>query len=178
MARKKVDAGILKLTIDNPIGPALKKLPKEVQAAIEKVVKKTGDKLEQRIKDDTPRDRGQAGGLVSKWKRSGTADEVVLTNTAPYANVIEFGGYPVRPARGSSAGGAGFKRGKAILGGLPPGPRTQTAPGGSPAMVSNVSRQAPSGMVRQNLERITAPFVFDLEEAIDEAFSEIAQAQP
>ena len=41
-------------------------------------------------------------------------------------------------------------------------------------MNPNVSKQAPIGMVRQNLARIQPRFVFDLEEAIDEALADVS----
>ena len=166
------------ISIKNPIGPALRKLPREVQEAIDKVVADTSEKLFNRIVTDTPRDRGQGGGAVSRWTRTVQAAQALIKNDAPHINVLEFGGYPVRAIKGRTlaSGVGGFQRGNAVLGGLSPGPRTQIAPGGSPTMISNVSRQAPQGMVRQNLERITAPFVFDLEEAIDKAFEDIAES--
>lgn len=168
----------IRIDIKNPIGPALRKLPREVQDAIDKVVEDTSKKLFDRIVTDTPRDRGQGGGAVSRWTRTVDGDQALITNDAPHINVLEFGGYPVRATKGRAlaVGVGGFQRGNAVLGGLSPGPRTQIAPGGSPTMVSNVSRQAPQGMVRQNLARITEPFVFDLEEAIDRAFEDIARS--
>lgn len=64
-------------------------------------------------------------------------------------------------------------RGAARLGGgYPPGVRTQKDGGGDPSMLSNVSRQAPKGMVRKNLEAIRPEFFFELEEAIDRALNE------
>lgn len=166
----------IRITIDNPIGPALDRMPVKVQRAIEKVVSDTSALLEQRIKNDTPRDSGKA---AAAWSREVQGSQAVLTNKSPYANVLEYGGYPVVPNshERTNATGPGLVRGNATLGGYPPGPRTQVAPGGSPTLISNVSRQAPKGMVRQNLERIQDRFVFDLEEAIDTAFAEIAEAE-
>lgn len=163
----------IKIKIENPLGRGLRQLPQKVKAAVNKVVEETSDRLFQRIKNDTPRDRGDLAGA---WSRSVTTrGRATIRNTRDYANVAEFGGWPVIPnsrAR-TNATGPGLVRGQATLGGYPPGPRTQIAPGGSPTMLSNVSRQAPKGMVRQNLDRITDRFVFDLEEAIDRAFAEI-----
>lgn len=169
---------MITVNVKNPISPAMKKLPKEVQDAVKKVVAETAKTVFDRIKRDTPRDRGTA---AKNWKRktktnkSGTTS--TISNNTPYINVLEYGGYPVVPA--SRAGGAstsgGIVRGNAVLGVGPPGPRTQRATGGSPTMRSNVSSQAPAGMVRQNLERIAQRFEFDLEEAIDKAFEDIAE---
>lgn len=168
-------ANLISISIDNPIGPALRKLPREVQEAIEGVVEDTSETLFTRIVTDTPRDSGNA---AERWTRTVQGDQAVLTNDAEQINVLEFGGYPVIPSSRSrpNATGPGITRGNAVLGGYPPGPRTQIGEGGSPIMTSNVSRQAPSGMVRQNLERIQEPFVFNLEEAIDQAFSDIAES--
>ena len=79
----------------------------------------------------------------------------------------------IGPVQQRTRTGPGFVRGNAILGGYPPGPRTQVAPGGTPTMVSNVSKQSPSGMVRQTLGDIQPRFIFDLEEAIDDAFNRL-----
>jgi hypothetical protein len=184
--RKKIDAGVLTLTIDNPIGEELKKLPKKVQDAVKKVVRDTGKRVEKRIRLDTPRDRGTAAaGWKSTEQRVPGGVEVTLTNKVPYINVLEFGGYPVKPKwhKRTNATGPGIPRGDAILGGYPPGPRTQKGEdafvpdvleGVTPGMNDNVSRQAPSGMVRQNLIRIQPRFQFDLEEAVAEAYADIA----
>lgn len=173
-------ADLIRISISNPISPALKAMPQKVQQAVAKVVQDTSNLLFQRIVNDTPRDRGSAGGLSSRWIKTVVGDQAVITNDAPHANTIEFGGYPVIPNSKSrpNATGPGLVRGAATLGGYPPGPRTQIAPGGSPIMFSNVSRQAPKGMARQNLERIQDRFVFDLEEGIDQAFSDIAESGP
>lgn len=63
--------------------------------------------------------------------------------------------------------GAVVRGGARLGGGYPPGPRTQKDGGGDPPMLSNVSRQAPKGMVRKQLAAIRPEFLFDLEEAID-----------
>ena len=199
----RITGGLINLTISNPITAALKALPKEVLAAIENVTKETSELLFTRIVDDTPRDRGSAGGAASKWTKSppDASGTVTIENDAPHSRVLELGPYPVvatgkRKKRGGKkkkkkkrAGrkgrekrakrertGPGELRGNARLGGFPPGPRTQVAPGGSPVMKSNVSRQAPKGMVRQNLERIQDRYVFALEESIEQAFSDIAES--
>lgn len=215
---KKTTGGLINLTIDNPILPLLKKLPKEVQDAIEGVVNDWSAEALERIKNATPRDRGTAAAnwkvdSVSSSKPGDVKD--VISNETPYINVLEFGGYPVVAIRGKkkkkakakkrkkkkkkqdvSAAmqalidsstkaakrvrtGAGIKSasGKAILGGFDPGPRTSAAPGGDPEMLSNVSNQAKSGMVRRVLGDITDPFVFELEEAIDQAFLDIDGGQ-
>lgn len=180
MARqRRINGGLINLTISNPISEALKTMPREVERAVDKVVVDTADRIEQRIKDDTPRDRGQGGGAVSRWTKTKTkSGEVTLRNDAPQINVLEFGGYPVVPnSKNRPNATGGTVRGNATLGGYPPGPRTQIAPGGSPTMTSNVSRQAPRGVVRQNLERAQDRFVFDLEEAIDRAYQEIAERE-
>jgi len=90
---------------------------------------------------------------------------MVIENTAAYANVAEYGGWPVRAA--ATAKPPGFIRGAAMLGGRTPGPRTQRAPGGKPRMTSNVSRQAPKGMVRATFIELEKPYVADLEEALE-----------
>ncbi len=173
-------ADSISITIENPLGPALKRLPQRVQQAVKKVVDDTSQLVFQRIKNDTPRDSGK---LAAGWKRTVETKKngavSTISNAVPYANVVEFGGYPVIPVVNArpNATGPGLPRGAAVLGGYPPGPRTQTAPGGSPTMLSNVSKQSPRGMVRQNLERIQDRFVFDLEEAIDKSFAEIAEAE-
>ena len=202
---RKTKGGLINVTIKNPITAGLKKLPKQVRDAIAGVVNDTGEILLQRIKDDTPRDRGSAGGASSKWRSKKTGrGTITISNDAPHINVLEFGGYPVvadrkkkaakkkkakkkkkkRPRIARAPGakkrtnertGPGRRRGGARLGGFPPGPRTQVAPGGSPTMTSNVSRQAATGMVRQNLSRIQDRFVFLLEEAVEQAFSDIAE---
>lgn len=170
---------VIKIKISNPLAAGFRRLPRKVEQAIEKVVDDTSKLLFDRIVTDTPRDRGTGGGLVSRWTRTVVMGQAVIKNDAPHANVAEFGGWPVIPnSKGRpNATGPGLPRGGATLGGYPPGPRTQIAPGGSPVMISNVSRQAPEGMVRQNLERIEDRFVFDLEEAVDQAFSDIAESK-
>lgn len=151
--------------------PALSNLPRGANRVISDVVKQTSKRAYDKIRYRTPVDRGVKGGAFSKWrkriKRGGL--EGVIENDAPYINVLEFGGYPVRKARSGTRGG--FRRGKALLGGLPPGPRTQRAPGGEPRMRSNVSRQAPRGMVRITLQEIEPQFLFDLEHALDRYFA-------
>ncbi len=183
MAKKTLSKGLINITIDNPFARSLKKFPEDVQQEIKRVVEETTDTLFQRIKDDTPRDRGDAGGAVSKWKKQTVIVDVdtveqTITNDAPHINVLEFGGYPVisKKRNRPNATGPGFVRGNAVLGGYPPGKRTAIAPGGTPIMTSNVSSggvKASQGMVRKNLEGITGKFEIDLEEAIEEAFEKL-----
>ena len=158
----------LEIKFSDNVSPALKGLPKNVSIAIKRVVKETADRVFKRIIDSTPRDRGTA---ARGWRRRrGKEGAQEFVNNIPYINVLEYGGYPVVPASRAKVK-TGLKRGNAFLGGHPPKARTQKAPSGSPSMRTNVSRQAPRGMVRQNLERIQARYAFDLEEAIDRALA-------
>jgi hypothetical protein len=144
---------------------ALKALPANARKAVRDTIKETTKRAVKIAKFRTPVDTGRAiEAWETKFEDGGLTG--VVTNDAPYINVLEFGGYPVRKA---TAGAEGFRRGNAILGGRPPGPRTQRAPGGDPEMRSNVSRQAPHGMVRSTLIAIAPQFEFDLNEALDKA---------
>ena len=168
---------LIRIKIENPLTRSLNKLPKKVQDAIKEVVKDTGGKVFDRIVRDTPRDRGSGGGASSKWKKSQRGLVLTITNDAPHINMLEFGGYPVKPKwhKRTNATGPGFVRGNAILGGYPPGEGTQISAGGSPVMTSNVSSLAPDGMVRKTLDAIAEPFADNLGAAIREAFSDIAE---
>ncbi len=152
------------------LSDALEELPETARKAIAETIDDTTERAIKIVKFKTPVDSGRA---ISGWEKS-TEDgglKGVFSNDTPYINVLEFGGYPVRSA---ASGQGGFRRGNAVLGGLPPGPRTQRAPGGDPEMRDNVSKQAPRGMVRATLQEIEPQFVFDLNEALDEALNEAA----
>lgn len=146
---------------------AFRKLPENVRRAVNEVVDKTIDRVFAIVKFSTPVDTGAA---LAAWEieRDGAGAGRVVNRTA-YINVLEFGGYPVRPARGAMPPGS-FQRGNAFLGGLPPGPRTMVSPAGEPPMTSNVSKQAPHGMVRKALGEVEEQFEFDLEEAVERAW--------
>ena len=150
---------------DESLVRALDNLPKETQEAVSKVVEDTTGRAFRIIKNRTPIDRGKAH---RGWRQKVSGSTGKITNDVDYINVLEFGGYPVRRASAGASPGT-LRRGRAVLGGLPPGPRTQRAPGGEPPMRSNVSKQAPRGMVRSTLQEIEAPFLFDLAENIDRA---------
>jgi len=145
----------------------MKRLPASVRSAVNEVVDKTIDRVFAIVKFSTPTDTGAA---LAAWEieRSGAGSGRVVNRTA-YINVLEFGGYPVRPARGPMPPGS-FQRGNAYLGGLPPGPRTMASPGGEPTTTSNMSKQAPHGMVRKALGEVEEQFEFDLEEAVERAW--------
>lgn len=154
--------------VDESLLNAIRDIPESSQRAIKTVVRATTKRAVRIAKFKTPVDTGNA---INSWEdtteKGGQVG--VFKNSAPYINVLEFGGYPVRAA--TSGAKAGFRRGGAILGGLPPGPRTQRAPGGDPEMRSNVSKQAPRGMVRSTLIEIEPQFVFDLNEEIEREFN-------
>jgi hypothetical protein len=150
--------------VDTSLLEAIKELPRSSRRVIKKVVKATTKRAVKIAKFKTPVDSGEA---IISWDESSERGGAVgvFRNTAAHANVLEYGGYPVRKA--TSGAQAGFRRGGAVLGGLPPGPRTQRAPGGDPEMRDNVSKQAPKGMVRVTLIEIEPQFVFDLNEEIE-----------
>lgn len=145
----------------------MKRLPASVRSAVNAVVDKTIDRVFAIVKFSTPVDTGAA---LQAWEieRNGDGTGRVVNRTA-YINVLEFGGYPVRRATGPMPPGS-FRRGNAYLGGLPPGPRTMTAPSGEPPTTSNMSKQAPHGMVRKALGEVEDAFEFDLEEAVERAW--------
>lgn len=166
----------IRIDFNDQVADVLKNAPSRVSKAIDRVVKGIAATAFVRIKLATPRDSGFAAG---NWQRTDLGKLSIISNSTPYIGVLEFGGYPVVAIGaggaggifGGGAGGSKLIRGKAALGGFDPGPRTQRAPGGTPKMLSNVSRQAPSGMVRKVLKDIEPEFVFDLEEALDRALS-------
>lgn len=167
---------MLTINFTDTMGPALQQAPQAIQRAVEAVVRQTADRVFQRIRLATPRDSGQAAaGWSQRTEGTGEQAKRTFVNTVPYINVLEFGGYPVTPARFVRRL-PGIPRGNAVLdGAYPPGPRTQQALGGDPPMTSNVSRQAPQGMVRKNLAAARPEFLFNLEEAIDRALNSGAQ---
>lgn len=98
---------------------------------------KAGSELFRGTQDRTPVDTGRA---KASWRSHALDDYTwqVISEGVPYIGMLEFGGY------------AG------------PGPKTQPAPGGEPAMVSNVTRQAPHGMLRLTLLDIREVYLRDL----------------
>lgn len=154
---------------DESLIKALANMPKEAEAAISRVVRETTNRAFRIARNRTPVDTGQARAA---WKQEAEGSNGRIVNNAPHINVLEFGGYPVTPARRTRRRG-GFRRGRAILGGARPPEKavgtaaTQRAPGGSPEMRDNVSKQAPRGMVRSTLEDIQPRFLADLEDAIN-----------
>ena len=137
--------------------------------AVIKTVKDTTLRGQQIVKFKTPVDTTKAiNGWHTRFENGG--ERGLFVNEVAYINVLEFGGYPVRPISSGASPGT-LIRGKAILGGLPPGPRTQRAPGGDPDMRSNVSKQAPRGMVRSTLAELQDQFIFDLGENLDRALA-------
>ena len=154
--------------VDEGLVEALQNLPESTQRAIKDTVRATTLRGQQIVKFKTPVDSGKA---INAWKTrfENNGERGVFFNDTPYINVIEFGGYPVRASSAGASLGT-LRRGNAVLGGLPPGPRTQRAPGGQPQMRSNVSKQAPRGMVRSTLIELEPQFTFDLAEAIEREF--------
>lgn len=157
---------------DTSLVQALANVPRESEAAIAKVVADTTDRAFKIAKNRTPVDRGRAR---QGWKQHARGRHGSISNNVAYINVLEFGGYPVTPAKHATRKG-GFRRGKALLGGAPPPAggrsgrgqaRTKRAPGGTPRMRDNVSKQAPGGMVRWTLEHIQPRFLSDLTDAIN-----------
>lgn len=158
---------------------AFKQFPKGTTKVVREAVDEIGNQAFRTIKfAKTPVDSRK---LKDAWRkksirtRQGPAFEI--SNNTAYANTVEFGGYPVRAisrTKTTRGGGGSFRRGKAILGGLPPGPRTQRALGGKPKMVSNVSKAAKRGMVRSTLGSLEVRFVKLLEEKLDEFWAGFA----
>ena len=145
----------------------LKGAPKRVNKEIARVVKETTDDAFQKIKFATPRESGEA---QAGWKQREEDDgrTGVMENKVDHINVLEFGPYPVTALSRSGVLRSGaLIRGKAQLGGFRPGPRTQRAPGGKPTMRSNVSKQAPRGMVRRTLAELRPGFAIDMTEAVE-----------
>lgn len=157
---------------DTSLEKALEELPQRAATAVKKTIRETTQRAVKIAKFKTPVDSGAA---IRGWKVSFEDGGLrgVFRNDVPYINVLEFGGYPVRKATAGASPGT-LRRGGAILGGLPAGRRTQRAPGGAPPMRSNVTRQAPRGMVRVTLLEIEPQFVADLNESLDEALNRSA----
>lgn len=159
-------------------------LRRGVPKVLKRVIKRTGDKAFRRTRNRTPVSRGKARG---SWKRIVLKGGLVVRiqgggPTAPYINVLEFGGYPVRDKTTARRTPGSFARGGAVLGGLPPGRRTRRAPraqgldppaepSGRP-LNSNVSKQAPRGMLRITFKELESEFARDLERALDRLFAE------
>lgn len=148
------------------------KLPARFVEAVARVVRSTTIRLFGIIKFSTPVATGRA---LAAWKltyttaREGASGEV--SNDVPYINVLEFGGYPVRASPPAGPVPGSFRRGRALLGGFPPGPRTQASGGGDPPVSSNVSKQAPHGMVRAAVGSVEAQFAQDLEREIERVWT-------
>lgn len=163
---------LVSVSFSNTVTPALASAPRRVQEAVATVVQNTSNVAFNRIRSATPRDRGTA---AAGWRRRVAGNTVFIENNVDHINVLEYGGYPVIPAWKKRRNPGGLKRGNAFLGGgYPAGPRTVRAPSGDPPMLqrSNVSRQAPRGMVRKTLADIQPQYIFDLSEAIDRALNE------
>lgn len=135
------------------LGKALGAFEAEARAAVREVVSRTLDRAYSMVRARTPVDTGR---LRAGWRRvlsgprGGGASAGTIANSVPYVRVLEFGGYPVLAP-----------------GEFPPGPRTRRAPGGEPAMRSNVSKQAPRGMLRTVLQDLEPQFLFDVERALE-----------
>lgn len=166
-------ADVLRLEFKHDtLTPALQRLPRAIQRAVQEAVQDATERAVQIAKFKTPVDSGQAiGGWRTEQTGRGAKAKGAFINDVPYINVLEFGGYPVRPAR-YKVTGSPFFRGAAALGGLPPGPRTQRAPGGKPRMRSNVSKQAPRGMVRSTLQEVEPEFLLDLEARVQRVIND------
>lgn len=154
----------------NTLVAAATNLPKRFQEEARKVVEKNTQRVFEMVKFATPVDSGRAlAGWRIEIQSDGKAGRVV--NRVPYINVLEFGGYPVRALSRVRDVSRGFVRGNAILGGqFPPGPRTMAVLGGDPPMNNNISKQAPSGMIRKAIGEIADIFEFDLAEALEAAW--------
>lgn len=148
------------------------KLPARFVEAVGRVVRDTTTRLFAIIKFSTPVATGRA---LAAWKLTITPNTDgaagVVTNDTPYINVLEFGGYPVRASPPADPTPGSFRRGSALLGGFPPGPRTQGGTGGDPVTASNVSKQAPHGMVRAAIGSVEDQFAADLERAIERVWN-------
>ncbi len=150
---------------NDSLSRAIAALPKEAEAAVTQVVKDTTERATRIVKNKTPVDKG---ALRRAWRSDTSGVKGRFVNDAPQANVAEFGGWPVTAlGKGGKLRPGARIRGRAQLGGHKPGRRTQRAPGGEPTMFSNVSRQAPQGMVRITLKEIQPAFMFDLDDALD-----------
>jgi hypothetical protein len=79
------------------------------------------------------KNRGGSGSFssVDKMPRDVLGKEFYFTNNMPYANVVEYGGYPQNPVKGTWTGSNYQKLSQ-----------------------NGYSRQAPSGMVRINLVKM------------------------
>lgn len=161
---------MLQITVDDDVTKFLQGAPTALTQAIDNVVRDTTRTVFFRIDRATPRDRGTAAsGWTEVVEGQGVRARRTFVNQTPYINVLEFGGYPVVWERWQrNPVTSAIKRGQAWLGGgYPPGPRTQESLGDDPTMRNNVSRQAPRGMVRDQLAKAEPEFVFNLEEALD-----------
>jgi len=169
----------LEVSFTDDVSPFLSGVENRIRRAVESVVQETADKAGQRIHNRTPRDRGTA---AAAWRRTSSVggQEATFSNSTPYINVLEFGGYPIIPASRTPTRSGLQRRGGAFIGGgaYPPGSRrTSAAPSGEPSMTSNVSQAlGRQGMVRVTLTEIEPEFVFDMEEAIDAALSGVTLA--
>ena len=135
------------------------------EAAVKQLVAETTERTLKKIRYRTPIDTARAfRGWKIKFTRGGL--EGTISSSIPYIAVLEFGGYPVRPLKWDP-NGPGFVRGAGRLGGKMPGRRTTRAPGGDPKMTSNVSRQAPKGMVRITFLDTEKQLERDLKELVD-----------
>ena len=153
---------------DESLVTAVGLVPFETEHAVSEVVRKTTNRAFKIVKNRTPVDRGRAR---RGWKKETRGTEGRFFNDVAYINVLEFGPYPVTATKRTSRSGV-IRRGKGSLGGaVPPSVRgtakTQRTPGGRPTMRSNVSKQAPQGMVRITLQEIEPRFVVDLVDAIN-----------
>lgn len=153
--------------VSDTLTEAMEAIPQETEAAISQVVETTTDRAFRIVKNRTPVDSGEAR---RGWRQEMRGSTGFIVNNVDYINVLEFGPYPVTPA--SHTQRRGLRRGRAVLGGAPPPrgrgtARTTRAPGGQPSMRSNVSKQAPKGMVRITLQEIEPRFVVDIADAIN-----------
>lgn len=165
------------VTLDvGPFAKILRRVPGASDQAIRIAVARVGAIAFNRTRIRTPSASGRAR---AGWQmRSIDGGKVVeIFNRVPYAGVLEFGGYPVRAARRARSGG--IPAGRALLGGLPPGIKTmrpiggdfdeKAKPGGA-AFNSNVTRQAPQGMMRVSLKEVDErDFAPALEDALQSA---------
>ncbi len=129
-----------------------RKLKKEAQEAVEKAAKG----MLQEIVAATPSGKGKArSGWRLVRQSSGSNISIAIKNSVKYINVLEYGGYPVRAISRSKAQRGAIVRGKGYVGGnFDPGPRTQPSSSTDPLMLkpSNVSSEAPKGMVRNTIK--------------------------
>ena len=176
---------LLSFSIDvSDMKRALRTAPRAVRLGIKSAIKKTTMKAFRRTRSKTPTDRGIArGGWRFRFTNRGLTGEIF--NDVDHINVLEYGGFPVRAASRVKRRSAGsFKRGNAILGGHKPGPRTQRARdvrgleppaerAGKRSHNSNVSKQAPSGMIRITFRDIQPEFARELENEINKEFAKL-----